>query len=192
MAEFKREERYIVIKRKHLDLSTEGRLRGVLYDLDISTVECVVVEEDWHPIYQETWKNVQRLAEGKPSIGEERDSLQSQLSELTSLVKEWICEKCNYVYPGPPQDGFKCVICPRCSGHTMPRPVYDRRRLESQLSEARAQREKFQNLFLLAMNYIGLAPDAQEFDEDRLNAWIELQNSGANYEAAHLRQQGKE
>ena len=87
MTEFKLEERYIVIKRKHLDLSTEGRLRGVLYDLDISTVECVVVEEDWHPIYQETWENVQRFAEDKPSIGEERDSLQSKLSEATTRIE---------------------------------------------------------------------------------------------------------
>lgn len=34
---------------------------------------------------------------------------------------EWMCTNCHTVYPGPPQPGFACVVCPKCNGTTGPR-----------------------------------------------------------------------
>lgn len=54
---FKREERYIVIKRKHLNPEMEAHLttyKGLL----VPTVECVVVESDW-PEYEPVWKMIE-------------------------------------------------------------------------------------------------------------------------------------
>lgn len=44
-----------------------------------------------------------------------------ELAELRRDVREWICCDCNTVYPGPPQEGVACVMCPQCSGRTAPR-----------------------------------------------------------------------
>lgn len=63
MSEFQREERYIVIKRKHLDEAAESALRGVIAGLDLETIECIVVEWD-HLNYEATWQAVQQVAEG--------------------------------------------------------------------------------------------------------------------------------
>jgi hypothetical protein len=59
---------------------------------------------------------------------EKRKALESALSqaqkerdELRAEVKEWLCVQCNTVYPGPPQPGFRCVICPKCEGDTGPK-----------------------------------------------------------------------
>lgn len=76
MNEFKREERYIVIKRS--DFLPNGRkekaLRRFLSETAIPTRESVVVEPH-HPHYEETWENVQRVVEERPTIGQERDAL---------------------------------------------------------------------------------------------------------------------
>lgn len=79
MTDFKREERYIVIKLKDLDDDQLDELRGNL--IGIRARECVVVEPH-HPHYEETWENVQRWAEGRPSIGEERDALAAHVERL--------------------------------------------------------------------------------------------------------------
>ncbi|GAB2798855.1 hypothetical protein GCM10027040_27190 [Halomonas shantousis] len=87
MADFKREHRYWAVKRKHLTPDQDERVRQFLSQLrdeGVPDVECVAVESDW-PIYEETWENVQRLAEGKPSIRDERDEyrrLSDQYSDL--------------------------------------------------------------------------------------------------------------
>lgn len=47
------EERYIVIKLKHLDHVRLVELGDFLQDNNIQTVDCVVVEEDW-PEYKPT------------------------------------------------------------------------------------------------------------------------------------------
>ncbi len=57
--EFKREERYIVIKRKHLHPMTEASLRNEMHHLGIQTVECVVVESDW-PEYETVWDMIEK------------------------------------------------------------------------------------------------------------------------------------
>lgn len=47
------EERYIVIKIKHLDAGQREGLYFIMADLDIPSVDSVVIEEDW-PEYKPT------------------------------------------------------------------------------------------------------------------------------------------
>ena len=44
---FQLEERYFVVKRKHLSEDQENRLLQVLHDEEIPTVECLVLEPHW-------------------------------------------------------------------------------------------------------------------------------------------------
>lgn len=92
MSEFKRENRYIVIKRKDLSLLTDKaveELENILMALSIakqpdidtganSEVDCVVVERDW-PIYEETWENVKRLDKGGETLAQENKRLKAEL-----------------------------------------------------------------------------------------------------------------
>lgn len=78
MSEFQREERFIVIKRKHLNENQEQAIRATLRALSVGTVECVVVESDW-PEYETVWKMIEaRMAGATPadaaSAGEEQAS----------------------------------------------------------------------------------------------------------------------
>ncbi|WP_236225339.1 hypothetical protein [Pseudomonas pseudonitroreducens] len=72
MSEFKREERFIVIKRKHLSAesrfheSLEQELRVWLDKHLIPTSECVVVESDW-PEYETVWSMIAARVEGRPT-----------------------------------------------------------------------------------------------------------------------------
>lgn len=64
---FKREERYIVIKRKHLAPQVEVDFRKYLRQGGIPTVECVVVEHDW-PEYETVWSMIEaRCNNTRPS-----------------------------------------------------------------------------------------------------------------------------
>lgn len=62
--EFKREDRYIVIKKKNLSELDLEIIDQVLDNLSIQTVECVVVEEDW-PEYELVWNLIQSRMERK-------------------------------------------------------------------------------------------------------------------------------
>ncbi|SDI55167.1 hypothetical protein [Pseudomonas panipatensis] len=72
MSEFKREARFIVIKRKHLSAesrvhdSLEQELRVWLDKHLIPTSECVVVESDW-PEYETVWAMIAARVEGRPT-----------------------------------------------------------------------------------------------------------------------------
>lgn len=59
MSEFKREERYIVIKLKNLNEDQEHRIRSCMDNNNIDTTECVVVESDW-PEYEAVWKMIEK------------------------------------------------------------------------------------------------------------------------------------
>jgi len=53
-------------------------------------------------------------------------NLRAGMVDVAALVakragQEWLCEKCRRVYPGPPQPGFACVVCPECGGNTGPK-----------------------------------------------------------------------
>ena len=92
---FEQEERYIVVKLKRLGSEEEAALREFLQSYQIDTEQCVVVEHDWGPIYDETWDAVKRLAEGRQSIASERDEAfaevkarwQAEALELLSLQR---------------------------------------------------------------------------------------------------------
>lgn len=64
--EFKREERYIVLKRKNLYPEQESFIRDLLEEMGVLTVECVVVESDW-PESETVWKMIQDRIEGRPN-----------------------------------------------------------------------------------------------------------------------------
>lgn len=97
MSEFTREHRYWVIKRKHLSPEQDeecrqfcGRLR---HEAPLAAdIEAVVVESDW-PIYGEVWNNVRRMAEGRPSIGTERNALAAHGKRI---IKEWNADHDDY------------------------------------------------------------------------------------------------
>lgn len=52
--QFEREDRYIVIKRKHLTAQQLEFLRAWLGDVNFPHFRCVVIEEDWS-IYDQAW-----------------------------------------------------------------------------------------------------------------------------------------
>lgn len=70
-------------------------------------------------------------------------TLRARLEAVTTEVKEWLCDTCNTVYPGPPQQGFSCVICPKCDGECGPRGMIERRRLEQQLAAVTQERDEW-------------------------------------------------
>ena len=65
--------------------------------------------------------------------------VREQLARVLSEVREWVCDWCNHVYPGPPQPGVMCVVCPRCGGNTMPKNVHERLRAEAERDAYNAQ-----------------------------------------------------
>ena len=82
------------------------------------------------------WVSNTPLSNELLSAAERAITLEAELAEaraeverLTREVREWQCDRCNWVYPGPPQKGVSCVICPRCGGNTAPAPVIERRRV---------------------------------------------------------------
>jgi hypothetical protein len=87
LTEFKREERYIVIKIKDLKYaSVENKLRSVLHDGGIPTRECVVVEQDW-PEYEPVWAMIEARMTGR-AIEAEIASVESE--PVAKLGTEWI------------------------------------------------------------------------------------------------------
>ena len=96
--------------------------------------------------------------------------LQRELAAANALVKEWACEKCRTVYPGPPQKGTMCVICPSCKGNTMPHELLKHR---EELAAAKAEANQLKNKL--------------EFNEKGYNA-ISAQKYAAEAEADALRE----
>lgn len=58
MNDFKREERYTVIKHNQLTEAQMQYLKDCVYGEGIPTVECVVIESDW-PEYEHFWKMIE-------------------------------------------------------------------------------------------------------------------------------------
>ena len=65
MSDFKREERYIVVKLKHLAGLQQAPLRNFLRENRVPQIECVVVEHDW-PEYHLVWAMIEHRMAGKP------------------------------------------------------------------------------------------------------------------------------
>ena len=79
---FEREERYIVIKRKHLSPSIEANLRNQLAQKKIPTVQCAVVESDW-PEYEVVWSIIEAGVTGKATR-----TAEAELAEARALLVE--------------------------------------------------------------------------------------------------------
>lgn len=71
-------------------------------------------------------------------IAAERDRLAAELAEARACVEAWLCESCSTVFPGPPQPGLRCVICPKCGRDTGPLCGVRRRRAEQERDAAQA------------------------------------------------------
>jgi len=92
MCEFKREERYVVLKLKHMTDADRLALQDIVLNsmgFAAYQTECVCVESDW-PIHEQTLIAVQRLVEGRPQQVEEMhkqiDEQQKQIAELKHHV----------------------------------------------------------------------------------------------------------
>ncbi|MFJ3047026.1 hypothetical protein ACIPEN_14440 [Herbaspirillum chlorophenolicum] len=59
-------------------------------------------------------------------------ALLNELESLRAEVREWLCENCNTVYPGPPLPGLTCVVCSSCGGTTGPRGIIERKKLQDE------------------------------------------------------------
>lgn len=65
--EFKREERYIVVKLKHLAGLQRAPLKNFLRENHVPSIDCVVVESDW-PEYEPVWQMIERRMTGQPAV----------------------------------------------------------------------------------------------------------------------------
>lgn len=72
------------------------------------------------------------------SDGSEVDRLRAELDELRGEVREWLCAKCNMVYPGPPGKGVSGILCRTCGGLTGPRNGTELRRARAREKRMRA------------------------------------------------------
>lgn len=59
MDKLKKEDRYIVIKKKHLNPTTRVGLRNFLKENEIETIECVVVESKDEALYEKVWTELE-------------------------------------------------------------------------------------------------------------------------------------
>lgn len=86
MSDFEREERYVVVKLKDLTPAQRTALQCHL-DVHATPTREAVVAEPHHPHHMETWENVQRWAEGWPTVGEERDALAAHVERLEHWIR---------------------------------------------------------------------------------------------------------
>lgn len=89
MSAFKREERYIVVKLKHLAGLQVAPLRNFLRENRVPTLDCVVIESDW-PEYEPVWKMIERRMAGQPAVtaAEELDAVLHWRNKHAVAVKE--------------------------------------------------------------------------------------------------------
>lgn len=64
-------------------------------------------------------------------------ALLKDIAVLRGEVREWLCVRCDTVYPGPPAKGVWCIVCPKCSGDCGPRGLVERRALKVEMDRLR-------------------------------------------------------
>jgi hypothetical protein len=72
----------------------------------------------------------------------ELETLRAENAALRAEIKEWLCESCNTVLPGPPSPGADCVVCPFCRGFCGPRGMIQRWKLEKENAALKERAEK--------------------------------------------------
>ncbi len=80
---FEREERYIVVKRKHLTAIQETALRAHLARLEVETIESAVIESDW-PEYEPVWQMIEARVTGSALT-----SSHTEAAELNARVERY-------------------------------------------------------------------------------------------------------
>jgi len=100
--EFVREERYIVIKRKHFVDDEERKLRDFIFNLNeerrlrdfyskLASIEAVVVESDW-PEYETVWRMIEARCSSTPpaQVGAATDSGEVTQADLRYQIESEI------------------------------------------------------------------------------------------------------
>ncbi|MFP5500734.1 MAG: hypothetical protein ACLGJE_31735 [Gammaproteobacteria bacterium] len=89
MSDFKREERYIVVKLKHLVGLQVAPLRNFLRENRVPALSCVVVESDW-PEFEPVWQLIERRMTGQPAVSaaEELDAVLHWRTKHAQAIKE--------------------------------------------------------------------------------------------------------
>ncbi|WP_247842552.1 hypothetical protein [Pseudomonas sp. MWU12-3103b] len=87
--QFKREERYIVVKLKHLAAQQRAPLVNFLLTNGIPKVDCAVVEADW-PEYEPVWQMIERRMTGQPAVtaAEELEAVQHWRGKHAQAIRE--------------------------------------------------------------------------------------------------------
>ncbi|HGP4248532.1 TPA: hypothetical protein ACLM19_004711 [Pseudomonas aeruginosa] len=89
MSEFKREERYLVLKLKDLSPAAEEHIRQYVAARNLPNRQCVVVESDW-PEYELVWTMIEARVAGRPSAMEilaaEAQALREEVAALRTKL----------------------------------------------------------------------------------------------------------
>lgn len=97
------------------------------------------LHEDCEGYQRRVEETMREQTEYVRDLHRERDALQTRVAELTAEVREWWCRACHTVYPGPPQQGFACVQCPRCGGDAGPYTQMKLRDAEARVAALEAE-----------------------------------------------------
>ncbi len=128
---------------------------------------------------ENTAANCMGLAEAQLEISSLRH--QNQKLQHAAEAREWLCEECCTLYPGPPAEGFDCVMCPKCNGTTLPRKDVEIRALklenEKLCDEVQKLRGALENLAEYADSFIFSLTmhdkSHQEHFKEMTVAWID-------------------
>lgn len=87
--EFKREERYIVIKRSDLDCDENDAVTILIAELCLPLRNFLVIESDW-PEYEPAWSMIERRMTGQPAVtaAEELDAVLHWRGKHTQAIRE--------------------------------------------------------------------------------------------------------
>jgi hypothetical protein len=124
--------------------------------------------------------------------------LEAENAELLKEVREWICDTCATVYPGPPQKGTSCVVCQNCKGSTGPRLRMEKRKLEADAATVR-ERALEEVKETLKAQYVGFGgpPDDPHPDAVLVNGTVygcieavKALSAAKDQQSAHLQAAG--
>jgi len=88
MAEFQREERYIVVKRSRLNAASEHQIRQVIPGSAL--VDCVVIEHDW-PEYEPVWQMIEQRCTGV-RVDNAYNRLLEALEKAVAWLRHYDCD----------------------------------------------------------------------------------------------------
>ena len=100
---FRREWRYIVVKRKHITAEQEIALMEIINSFNLPELECAVVESDW-PEYEPVWRMIENRVNAYRAgrlVLIDREGLRDRVSEqlraaynegATNVHDAWIAD----------------------------------------------------------------------------------------------------